>query len=63
MTATLTTRAERARTPNFAAILKASERVTWTPEDLIGPGQDFDFSKPFMPEGLARCAELDFLSA
>ncbi|MBL8861855.1 MAG: diiron oxygenase, partial [Planctomycetes bacterium] len=47
----------------FAAILKASERVTWTPEDLIGPGQDFDFSKPFMPEGLARCAELDFLSA
>ena len=31
-------------------------------EDLIGGDKTLDFSKPFMPESLARTASLDFLS-
>jgi hypothetical protein len=36
--------------------------VTWRVEDLIGDHKPLDFSKPFMPETLARVEPLDFLS-
>jgi hypothetical protein len=56
-------RTARAVPYDYAEIRAASERVDWRVEDLIGPGRELDFTKPFMPESLARCAELDFLSA
>ena len=34
--------------------LAASERVNWRVEDIIGGDKRLDFSKPFMPESLAR---------
>jgi len=47
----------------FKDCLQRAERINWTVEDLIGPGKRLDFSRPFMPEGLAWTASLDFLSA
>lgn len=46
----------------YPAILAASDRATWQIDEVIGPGALFDFSKPFLPEKLARTEELGFLS-
>ena len=48
---------------SYAKALAASERVNWRVEDIIGGDRRLDFSKPFMPEALARTAPLDFLDA
>src|SRR5215470_489419 len=48
---------------NFKDVLGRSERIVWRVEDLIGNGKSLDFTKPFMPETLARIEPLDFLSA
>ena len=47
----------------YPAILAASTRAAWQIDDVIGPGASLDFSRPFMPEKLARTARLDMLSA
>ena len=49
------------QTYSYADTLAAQERITWRVEDLIGPDKPFDFSKPFLPESLARVRRLDFL--
>jgi hypothetical protein len=46
----------------FENILAASDRVNWSVEDLIGGDKHLDFSRPFMPESLARVEALDFLT-
>lgn len=48
---------------SFKDCLQRAERITWRVEDLIGGDKKLDFSRPFMPESLARAGELDFLSA
>jgi hypothetical protein len=48
---------------SFKDVLGRSERITWRVEDLIGGDKTLDFSKPFMPETLARVETLKFLSA
>jgi hypothetical protein len=47
----------------YAKALAASEKINWRVEDIIGGAHRLDFSKPFMPESLARTAALDFLDA
>jgi hypothetical protein len=47
----------------FKAALEASEKIHWRVEDLIGGDKSLDFTKPFLPESLARVEPLDFLSA
>src|SRR5262245_61067825 len=47
---------------SFKDILGRSERITWRVEDLIGGAKTLDFTKPFLPESLARTAPLDFLN-
>jgi hypothetical protein len=47
----------------YAKALAASEKINWRVEDIIGGTHRLDFSKPFMPESLARTAALDFLDA
>jgi len=47
----------------YPAILAASNRAAWQIDDVIGPGAALDFSKPFMPENLARTDQFDFLSS
>jgi hypothetical protein len=46
----------------FEDILAVSEQVTWRVEDLIGGDRRLDFSRPFLPESLARVEDLDFLT-
>lgn len=46
----------------YPAILAASNRSAWQLDDVIGPGAVLDFSKPFMPDKLARTDALDMLS-
>ena len=42
--------------------LATSEKITWRIEDIIGGARKLDFTKPFMPDALARTAALNFLS-
>ncbi|HEX5733798.1 MAG TPA: diiron oxygenase [Blastocatellia bacterium] len=42
--------------------LAASEKIRWRVEDIIGRDQRLDFTKPFMPEALARVEQLGFLT-
>ena len=46
----------------FRETLSVAERGSWRVDDIIGGEKRLDFSKPFMPESLARTAALDFLS-
>jgi hypothetical protein len=47
----------------FQSTLAASDSIHWRIEDIIGNGKRLDFSKPFMPESLARTQSLSFLDA
>ena len=47
---------------SFKDCLARAERITWRVEDLIGGNKRLDFTKPFLPESLARTAGMDFLS-
>ena len=46
----------------YQETLSASEKILWRIEDIIGGKKKLDFSKPFMPESLARVGELDYLT-
>jgi len=46
---------------SYQAALAASQKANWRIEDIIGGDKRLDFSKPFMPEMLARVAGMDFL--
>src|SRR5437762_2066847 len=45
----------------YQAALAASERINWRVEDLIGEDKRLDFTRPFLPESLARVEPLTFL--
>jgi hypothetical protein len=47
---------------NYQETLAASAKASWRIEDIIGGDKTLDFTKPFMPESLARIESLDFLS-
>jgi hypothetical protein len=47
---------------NYKDALARAEKVSWRVEDIIGGDKRLDFTKPFLPESLARTAELSFLS-
>ena len=47
---------------SYRGALESSERIGWRVEDIIGGDKRLDFSKPFMPESLARVDGLAFLS-
>ena len=46
----------------YPAILAASNRAAWQIDDVIIPGAALNFSRPFMPESLARTQGLTMLS-
>lgn len=48
---------------SYRNTLVAAQRVNWRIEDIIGGERKLDFSRPFMPESLARTGELGFLTA
>jgi hypothetical protein len=47
---------------SFKDCLQRAERINWRVEDLISDDKPLDFTKPFMPEDLARTEPLTFLS-
>ena len=46
----------------YSSALEASERLHWTIQDVLKDGSKLDFSKPFLPESLARVESLSFLT-
>lgn len=44
-------------------MLATSLKAAWQLDDVLAPGQELDFSRNFLPESLARTAELTSLSA
>lgn len=46
---------------SYKETLASSEKVQWTVDEIIGGDKQLDFTKPFMPESLARVEMLDFL--
>ena len=47
----------------YRGCLADSLKINWRIEDIIGGDKSLDFSKPFLPESLARVEPLDFLTA
>jgi hypothetical protein len=48
---------------SFQETLVASQRINWRIEDIIGGDKRLDFTKPFMPESLARVEKMKFLTS
>src|SRR6187431_40918 len=46
----------------YRETLAVSQKVNWRVEDIIGGDKTLDFTKPFMPESLARIEKLSFLN-
>ncbi|MEX2615549.1 MAG: hypothetical protein WD767_05595 [Alphaproteobacteria bacterium] len=46
---------------SYEAALKASRKIAWEIEDIIGGEKRLDFDRPFLPEALAGVQKLDFL--
>jgi hypothetical protein len=46
----------------WEATLAAAERATWRLDDVVGGDKRLDFTRPFLPDSLARLGGLDFLS-
>ncbi|HEX3184190.1 MAG TPA: diiron oxygenase [Pyrinomonadaceae bacterium] len=49
-------------TYNYRETLAAAVKANWRVEDIIGGDKRLDFTKPFMPDSLARVNALEFLS-
>ena len=47
---------------NYQETLAASVKASWRIEDIIGGDKRLDFTKPFMPDSLARVNAIEFLS-
>jgi hypothetical protein len=48
-------------TYSYEETLAAAQRVNWKVEEIIGGDRRLDFSRPFMPDSLARVEGMDFL--
>ncbi|HXQ32946.1 MAG TPA: diiron oxygenase [Anaerolineales bacterium] len=49
-------------TYNYQEALAASVKANWRVEDIIGGEKRLDFTKPFMPDSLARVNSIEFLN-
>jgi P-aminobenzoate N-oxygenase AurF len=47
---------------SYQTVLATSQRASWQIDDIIGPAQVLDFTRPFMPEALARTEAMDALT-
>jgi len=48
---------------SYKETLETAEKVGWRVEDIIGGDKRLDFTRPFLPESLARVEPMDFLSS
>lgn len=49
-------------TERYAKCIQVSKRIRWEIDRDVIRGRSFDFSKKFLPDGLTKATELDFLS-
>ena len=49
-------------TERYAKCIETSKRIRWDIDADVIRGREFDFSKPFLPDGLSQVSRLDFLS-
>ncbi len=49
-------------TEQYAKCIAASKRIRWDIDRDVIRAREFDFSKPFLPDGLSRISRLDFLA-
>jgi hypothetical protein len=47
----------------YAKCVEVSKRIRWDTDRDVIRGRDFDFTKPFLPDGLSKADRLPFLSA
>jgi len=47
----------------YQSALATAEGIRWRVEDIIGEDKGLDFTKPFLPESLARVEPLSFLTS
>jgi hypothetical protein len=47
---------------SYPAVLSVSSRAAWQIDDVMAPGARLDFTRPFMPEALARTGAVSGLS-
>ncbi|MCI0669403.1 MAG: hypothetical protein L0Y64_02960 [Myxococcaceae bacterium] len=52
----------RQQSYDYGAILADSLKVGWRVEDILGEGKALDFTRPFLPEGLAGVQDIRCLS-
>ena len=48
---------------NYRETLAAAVKANWRVEDIIGGDKRLDFTRPFMPDSLARVNSMEFLSS
>src|SRR5215831_4885934 len=48
---------------SYKETLESAEKIGWRVEDIIGGDKRLDFSRPFLPESLARVDSMDFLTS
>src|SRR3954447_12114920 len=48
-------------TRRYAKCIEVSKRIRWDIDRDVIRGRSFDFAKKFLPDGLSKIAELDFL--
>jgi hypothetical protein len=48
---------------NFSSVLAASTRAAWEIDDVLPPGATLDFTRPLLPESLARTGAAEGLTA
>lgn len=48
---------------DYSDVLSVAERVQFRVEDVLADDARFDFSRPFLPESLARVSDVTFLTA
>jgi hypothetical protein len=48
---------------SYQETLQISEKSNWRVEDLIGRDKRLDFTRPFLPDSLARLDSMDFLTS
>lgn len=53
---------ERNDTDLYARCVEASKRVRWDIDQDVFRGRKFDFSKKFLPDGISKIHQLDFLN-
>lgn len=63
MTSALKTKPSNKSQYTYKETLTASQKINWRIEDIIGGDKQLDFTKPFLPEYLARVESLSFLTA